>query len=99
MRCYMRPLSVYILTAFLISACVRPDYAESRPEWLLLSAGPQPGYAIKRVIDKDPPETLVGDDGSICRTSRERFARTRDNAWLACVWSLPAPDTTDLANR
>ena len=95
----MRPLSLCALTAFLISACARPDYGESRPEWLLLSAGPQPGYAIKQVIEKDPPETLVGDDGSICRTSRERFARTRDKAWVACAWTLPILDTTDLANR
>ncbi len=81
----------------LASACARPDYAESRPEWVLLSAGAQPGYAIKRVIDKDPPVTLVAEDGTLCRSSKERYKATQEGAWIACLWNLPAPDKTGSA--
>lgn len=84
----------WLITFGLLSGCARPDYAESYPAWLLISAGPQPGYAIKRVIEKQPPVTLVGDDGSVCRTSRERFARARTGRWIACVWHLPSLDST-----
>jgi hypothetical protein len=61
-------LSTWYATLALLSACARPDYGETRPEWLLISAGPQLGYAIKQVIEKQAPITLVGDDGSVCRT-------------------------------
>jgi hypothetical protein len=88
----------WLLVLSLVAACARPNYAETRPGWLLISAGPQPGYAIKLVIEKQAPITLVGDDGSICRTSRERFARTREGKWIACVWHLPVLDSTESAN-
>jgi hypothetical protein len=77
--------------------CVRPDYAEHWPARLLLSGGPQPGFAIKRIIERQAPATLVGDDGSICRTSRERFERTREGRWVACNWHLPTLDSTQTA--
>ena len=92
----MRQL-LWLTIALLASACARPDYAESRPERVLLSAGGQPGYAIKRVIDKDPPLTLVAEDGTLCRTSKERYVTTKEGAWIACLWNLPAPDTMGLA--
>jgi hypothetical protein len=89
----MRKLVVLAVTV-LICGCGRPDYAETWPGWLLLSAGPQPGYAIKRVIEKQSPFTLVADDGSVCRTSRERFANTDEGKWIACVWNLPVLDSS-----
>jgi hypothetical protein len=86
-----------LIAALLVSACARPDYGESRPDWLLVSAGPQPGYAIKLVVEKDPPLTLVADDGSLCRTSKERYKATKEGAWIACLWNLPTPDRMGLA--
>jgi hypothetical protein len=89
---------LFLVVALLAPACARPDYGESRPDWLLLSAGAQPGYAIKRVVEKVPPATLVGDDGSICPTSLERYETTREGSWTACAWTLRAlDDTTALA--
>jgi hypothetical protein len=85
-----------VLSVF--ASCARPDHAEHWPDRFLLSAGPQPGFAIKRVIERQPPATLVGDDGSVCRTSRERFDHTREGRWIACLWNLPTLDsaqTTD----
>lgn len=80
-----------------IFGCARPDYGESWPDHSLLSAGPQPGYAIKRLVEKQPPVTLVGDDGSVCRTSRARFASTREGQWIACIWNLPTLDSAQTA--
>ncbi len=79
-------------------SCARPNYAEHWPDRFLLSAGPQPGFAIKRVLEREPPATLVADDGSVCRTSRERFDRTREGRWIACLWNLPTLDSAPTAN-
>jgi hypothetical protein len=87
------PLAV----AFLIAACARPDYASPWPTRLALTAGPQPGFWIKRVVERQRPSTLVSDDGSVCRTSKERFARTKKGALIACEWNLPALDSVEVA--
>jgi hypothetical protein len=89
------PLAV----AVLIAACARPDYAYPWPNRLALTAGPQPGFWIKRVVEKQRPATLVSDDGSVCRTSGERFAGTKRGAWIACQWNLPALDSAGIASR
>lgn len=91
----MRVLTLII--SGLMAACARPDYAEARPDLLLLTAGPQPGYAIKPVVDKQSPITLIADDGSVCRTSAQRFARTGVGKWIACLWTLPELDSTVVA--
>jgi hypothetical protein len=79
-----------LFAACAISSCARSYYAEQWPTQFLLAAGPQAGYAIKRVVDKQKPAVLVADDGSVCRTSVERFARTRAGKWISCDWTLPA---------
>jgi hypothetical protein len=68
--------AVPLIAACLISTCARPDHAEQWIDRFTLWAGPQPGYAIKQVVDKQKPATLVADDGSVCRTSVQRFTRT-----------------------
>ena len=89
--------AISFLVALVLSACAHPDYGERRPDWRLVAAGPQPGYAIKRIIEKDAPATLVAEDGSVCRTSKERYKTTKEGAWVACLWNLPAPDKKGLA--
>ena len=84
----MRLISSLTLLA-LASGCAHPDYGESRPGQLLVTAGPQPGYGIKQVVGKESSLTLVADDGSLCRTSQERYSSTRKGSWIACLWSLP----------
>ncbi|HEX6435359.1 MAG TPA: hypothetical protein VFZ87_14015 [Gemmatimonadales bacterium] len=86
-------VGAFALLLSMSSGCVRPDYAESWPDGLFLSAGPQPGYGIKRLIEKQHPATLMADDGSVCRTSRERFDRAKEGRWIACVWNLPVIDS------
>jgi hypothetical protein len=81
-----------LLIACAISSCARPDYAETWPTSFQLSAGPQPGFAIKKVVHKQRPIFLVADDGSVCRTSVERFGSTRVGKWISCDWGLQARD-------
>lgn len=94
----MRNLIVLVTTC-VVSACARPDYAQAWPDYFALSGGAQPGYAIKQVVEKQGPATLIGDDGSVCHTSKERFAATTEGRWIACIWSLPSLDSTELARR
>ena len=81
-----------IFAACAICSCARPDYGDRRPTEFLLAAGPQPGFAIKPVVDKQKPAVLVADDGSVCRTSLERFASTRVGKWFSCDWVLQTRD-------
>jgi hypothetical protein len=46
----------------------------------------QPGYAIKQVLDKRKPRALLADDGSVCRTSTERFTAPAVGKWINCDW-------------
>lgn len=85
-------------TFCLIAACARPDYSARWPDRFVLSAGPQPGYAIKQVVEKLGSPTLLGDDGSLCRDSKERFTATRVGSWINCVWSLPVIEPADLSS-
>jgi hypothetical protein len=48
----MPKLIVLAATCLISAACARPDYAETWPGRFDLSAGAQPGYAIKRVVEK-----------------------------------------------
>jgi len=88
---------VLLAATCLLSTCARPDYADMGTDRIVVSSGPQPGYGIKRVVEKQSPVTLVGDDGSVCRTSRERFAATKEDRWIACLWLLPSLDSTEIA--
>jgi hypothetical protein len=89
--------ALVLISICLASSCARPNYAEHWPGHFAILAGPQPGFAIKHVIDKQRPATLVADDASVCRTSAERFTRTRVGKWIACDWTLPGLDSTELA--
>jgi hypothetical protein len=88
--------NVLLIPLFFIVACASPAYVERWPVRFVVYPGPQPGYAIKQVIEKEAPLTLVADDGSICRTSAERYAATSRGKLIACVWNLPSLDSTQV---
>jgi hypothetical protein len=48
---------------------------------------------VKLVQGKQAPAEVVGDDGSLCRLTAERFADVEVGDWLGCEWTI-APDTT-----
>jgi hypothetical protein len=92
----MRGISFGAVLVWLIG-CARPNYAESSLNALILSSGPQLGYAIKQIAEQHAPITLVAEDGSVCRTSPERFSGSRPGRWIACIWNLPNLDSLELA--
>ena len=81
----------------IVLACARPSYVESWPDRFRFMGGAQPGFGIKQVVEKQHPITLLADDGSVCRTSRERFSRTKEMALVACVWNLPTLDSISVS--
>jgi hypothetical protein len=86
-----------ILAVISVPACAPPNYSERWPHSLMISGGPQVGFAIKQVVNKESPQTLLADDGSVCRTSGDRFKRTRLGKWIACSWSYPTLDSNHVA--
>jgi hypothetical protein len=84
-----------LLAVFLLWGCVpRADQVFAAPGRLITgSSGAQPGYAIKLVTEKHAPAEVVGDDGSLCRLTVERFAEVEVGDWLACGWTI-VPDMT-----
>jgi hypothetical protein len=49
------------------------------------------GWATKRVISKQNPETLVADDGTVCRVAPDRYASTEVKAMVSCNWQPGEP--------
>jgi hypothetical protein len=85
---------VPLLVALLVCECSPlADQVFIAPGLFAGSSGAQPGYAIKLVRAKEAPSTAVGDDGSVCRLTAERFTRVQVDQWLACEWTI-APETT-----
>jgi hypothetical protein len=82
------------LAGFLVCGCApRADQVFVAPGRLVTgSSGAQPGYGIKLVQEKQAPAEIVGDDGSRCRLTPERFAKVDLGEWLACEWTI-RPDT------
>jgi hypothetical protein len=87
--------SLVLLASLLVCACSpRADQVFVAPgQFVSGSSGAQPGYAVKLVRAKDAPSTVLGDDGSVCRLTVERFERVDVGDWLSCEWTV-APDTT-----
>jgi hypothetical protein len=77
-----------LIAALLVSSCARPNYRAAWPDHVVVAGGPQLGYFIKQVIEKQAPATLRAEDGSVCRTSPERFRATPEGEWIACEWTL-----------
>lgn len=90
----MRP-PVLLLVVFLMWGCAsRADQVfAARGRLITGSSGAQPGYAIKLIRAKQSPAEVVGDDGSLCRLTADRFAKVAVGDWLSCEWTI-VPHTT-----
>jgi hypothetical protein len=53
--------------------------------------GLQLGWAIKRVVTKQEPSTLIAQDGTVCRVSPDRFKDTKVGRDTTCEWQLGNP--------
>lgn len=44
------------------------------------------GWRTRKVVEKKPTETLVADDGTICRVAPDRFTVTTVGSLVPCNW-------------
>ena len=95
----MRPSLLLLAAALLCGCAARADRVFAAPGILTGSFGAQPGYAVKRVEAKEAPADVVGDDGSLCRLTAERFGRADVGDWIACNWTLGVDTTATIARR
>jgi hypothetical protein len=79
-----------LIAALLVCSCAPPNYRAAWPDHVVVAGGPQLGYFIKQVIEREAPATLRAEDGSVCRTSAERFGATAEGEWIGCEWTLEA---------
>ena len=56
-----------------------------------IQTGAAIGWATKRVLSKQPPETLVAEDGTVCRVAPDRYAGTEVKAMVYCDWQPGEP--------
>jgi len=61
------------------------------PEGYGVSTGVNIGWSTKRIVTKQPPETLVAEDGTVCRVSPDRYKDTDLKALVQCDWQLGEP--------
>jgi hypothetical protein len=85
----MRTAPLLLAATLLWGCAARVDRVFAVPGSLSTgSFGPQPGYAVKLIMGKEAPTGVVGDDGSLCRLTAERFARVAVGDWVACEWTI-----------
>ena len=63
------------------------------------SSGALPGYGIRLVQAKEAPTTVLGDDGSVCRLTSERFGKVAVGDWLSCEWTIEPEPTASIAQE
>ena len=78
-------ISIAALAALLALPGCAPRYVEPGPHGIVMRSD-RTGWYIKKVIAKDPPETLLAEDGTICRVARERFRTTDVGTPMRCNW-------------
>jgi hypothetical protein len=89
----LRPFALLLAGLLAFGCAPRTDQvvSESAPE-MKGRSGAVPGYAVKQVRGKLRDTEVIGDDGSVCRLTAERFAQVEIGDWLACNWTI-TPDT------
>ena len=69
----------------LLAACSPQTKLGARPGGIVVSSA-NTGWATKKVVEKQPPETLMAEDATICRVSPDRFKDTAVGALVPCNW-------------
>ena len=91
----MRPHRTVVASSFalLLAACAqgRPRIETTPAGGIGVTAGRRLGWETKRVMTKQPPETLVAEDGTVCRVSPDRYKDTAAGARVECDWQLGTP--------
>lgn len=72
--------------AVLFSGCGgRPPVIEATPNGAVVRSA-RIGVYTKAVLTKKEPDTLLADDGTICRVPPDRFRDTAVNSLVYCNW-------------
>jgi len=72
--------------ALLVSGCgSRPPVIEPAPHGAVVTSA-RIGMYTKAVMTKKEPDTLLADDGTICRVSPDRFRDTAAHTLVYCNW-------------
>ena len=75
-----------------IMACTNPTLVTPHPGGGFgIQTGPAVGWASKRVLSKQSPETLLAEDGTVCRVAPDRYAGTEVKAMVYCDWQPGEP--------
>jgi hypothetical protein len=78
--------AVNVGTALLVSGCgSRPPIIEPAPHGAVVTSA-RIGMYTKAVMTKKEPNTLLADDGTICRVSADRFRDTAVHTLAYCNW-------------
>ena len=85
----MRAFALLLVGLFALGCAPRADqvFADSHPV-ITGRSGALPGYAVKQVRGRLRDTEVLGDDGSVCRLTSERFADVEIGDWLACNWTI-----------
>lgn len=65
--------------------------AGSRDGMIGVESGVRLGWYTKRVATRQPPSTLLAEDGTLCRVSPDRYAATEVGTMVQCDWQIGAP--------
>jgi hypothetical protein len=78
---------VLTIAAFLqaTSSCARPFVEPARNGGVAVRSA-RIGWYTKKVVTKRAPETLLAEDGTICRVSPDRFEATASGSAVLCNW-------------
>jgi hypothetical protein len=81
-----------IVVALDVAACTVPARVSPNPGGGFgVQVGPQIGWQTKRVLSKQNPDTLVAEDGTVCRVAPDRYAGTEIKAMVYCDWQPGEP--------
>ena len=86
LKSFARSRSSLALGLLLIGAgCARP-VVEPKPGGGVTVTSARIGWYTKKVMTKREPETLLAEDGTICRVSPDRFRATKSGSAVLCNW-------------
>jgi hypothetical protein len=73
-----------LFLAFALVAC-KPRYIESTRDGVTARSA-KLGLYTKEIVAKQPPETLVAADATICRVSPDVYRNSAEHTLVYCNW-------------
>jgi hypothetical protein len=76
---------VFAIVASIVFAGCKPPYVEAGRNGAVIRSS-KLGLYRKEVVAKDPPETLVAADGTICRVAPDVYKTSAEHSLVYCNW-------------